>query len=161
MNKSKRAALFICIALPVIVFVLFSALSLSQPIVKTAIRKNRLPENEEYVICRWTQTTGYNWIISSSKGLGEKHTFCRINGPTPLDLDLKYDFLISSNKYVFYVTDVREYYSDELHEDVIEYTVSGWDILYPVRRESMITFLKTPKYILESDLNSYTGAVVN
>lgn len=133
---------------------LYSKLSAeSLTIVRHAVKMSSLPENGDYIICTWTQTTGYNWVISSSKGLGEEHAFCLISGPTPLDLNLKYDFLISNNKYVFYVSNTREYYSSERQEDVIEYTVSGWDVLYPVRRESMITLLKNPKYILENDLN--------
>ena len=36
----------------------------------------------------------------------------------------------------------------------VEYTVSGWDILYPVRHEAVFGIGKSPKYILTSDLEN-------
>lgn len=125
----------------------------ADPIVKNAVRREELPKDGSYILCKWTRVTGYDWVIASSAGLGQKDAYCWINGPSPLDLSLKYEFLISDSTYVFYVTDVREVYSEEMHMRGTEYTVSGWDVLYPVRRASMLPEIKSPGYIFESDLN--------
>lgn len=158
----KSRYIYIIIAsllvLAVTVAVLLTVASINaQPIIKTAVKKRNLPKNETFVICELVPVTGFDWKIISTNEINKKDTWCTIVGPTPLDLNLEIDFLTSSNSYVFYVANVREYYSIEIDGTAIEYTVTGWDILYPVRRESMLTFLKTPKYILESDLNSHAG----
>lgn len=151
----KRIVVVSLLILVVAALFFFTMLSIkAQPIIKSAVKKRELPKDESFIICESVAVTGFDWRIVSNQGIGEKDTWCNIVGPTPLDLSLKYDFITSSNSYVFYVTDVQEYYSIEIDGTALAYTVSGWDILYPVRRESMMTFLKTPKYILESDLNN-------
>ena len=134
-------------ALPIV-----NAVAARNTVIKTAVKEQDLPEDGNYIICDWTEVTGFNWYVSSSAGMGKRGTWCNIIGPSPYDLHLDYEFTVARNQYVFYVESVREYYSKEIQEHVTEYTVTGWDILYPVRRESMLTLLKPPGCIIENDL---------
>lgn len=121
-------------------------------VVKTAIKENEL--EGIYILCVRERITGFDWRIVSENDLGAKNDLCNISGPSPFDdLDLKHDFVIADNTYIFHVVERNEVYSDELGEMITEYVVSGWDILYPVRHEVIFGLLKSPKYILESDLN--------
>ena len=63
---------------------------------------------------------------------------------------LSYDFLISDNYFIFYVTEVRQYFCKDSEKEIKEYIVNGWDVLYPIRRNSLINLTK--RHILKSDL---------
>ena len=152
MKKRKWIVPAALLAVLVLSLIIGNSMAVRCTAVKTAVRRSDLPKDGNYIICDWKWVTGYNWYVSSSEGMGKKGTWCNIIGPSPYDLDLYYEFTISRNKYVFYVTDVQEYYSEEMSLHMVDYTVSGWDILYPVRRESMLTFLKPPGHIIENDL---------
>lgn len=124
-----------------------------EPIIKTAIRREDIKGN--YIICEYAPVTDFEWFVTESAVGLRSWAHCNIIGPNPWDYPLLYEFKTSGNLFVFYVEEQKEYYSEEALQDMLEYTVSGWDIIYPVSRSNYFTtgsFLKSPKYILESDL---------
>lgn len=148
--KTKSKVLMIVILVLVVLLLFFAASITWAPRVKRAVRKSEL--DGDYILCTWARVTGFEWYVESGYE-GSRNEYCNIVGPSPLtELDLKYDFLIEGNVYVFYVEERREYYSDVLGETVPEYLVSGWDILWPVRHGPLFERLKSPGYILQSDL---------
>ncbi|MDO4788551.1 MAG: hypothetical protein Q4A19_05285 [Johnsonella sp.] len=150
MKKNKIIVIFILV---ICIFNLLRRVFVLEPIIKTAIRREDI--KGKYIVCKSVRTTGFDWYVTeATEGLRSK-AYCNIVGPIPWDYSLPYEFEISSNLFVFYVDEQREYYSEEIREEMLEYMVSGWDIIYPVHRDgySGIEFLvKSPKYILESDL---------
>ena len=125
--------------------------------VKKAIFKSEIPEGEDYIIARWTRVTGFDWelVEDDPKLSPQRRMYCNIKGPNPNDLRLCYNFDTGHNKYVFYVTERREFFDEELGEQSLEYTVSGWDILYPVNHGFGNT-LRTNRHITTKDLVSET-----
>jgi hypothetical protein len=83
--------------------------------------------------------TGYNYVIIKDENSYPTYRYCVIKGATPDD-ELSYEFMIGENKYAFYVDETRTYYSEELQEDVFEITVSGWDVLYPAKRDNFLRY---------------------
>ena len=124
-----------------------------EQIVKEAVKKSSV--SGEYILCQRARTTGFDWHVTDAGEIGNDGEFCRIVGADPfLELPLHYDFAMADNTFVFYVESRREYYSEEMRQPIVEYTVSGWDILYPVRHEAVFGIGKSPKYILTSDLEN-------
>ena len=121
---------------------------------RRALRRTDL-KDKEYIICKYVATTGYNFeLIQDENG---KRTpwfivkrLCRVTGSGFVGA-VTYDFLISGNSIIFYVVEKKQYYDPDMMENVIEYVVDGWDVLYPVKRDTM--FNAAPKYVLKSDLN--------
>lgn len=152
MNCRFRTNIFIFLfAIFLLSLVVIKNSVVSEPIIKIAVKEDDL--SGAYILCSPVRVTGFDWEIASTTNMGEKNVLCNINGPSPFDLSLKYDFLFAPNTYVFYVDEMREYYSEEIGEQVVEYTVSGWDILYPVHHGTVLGCLKTSKYILQSDIS--------
>lgn len=148
----KRIVLILVIVLILLsCFLARECLVPQEKIVKSAVRMNEI--KGEYILCRRIKTTGFNWYVTDANCLYNECGYCQILGANPfLELPLSYDFFMADNTFVFYVESRREYYSEEMRENVIEYTVSGWDVLYPVKHEAVFGILKSPKYILTSDL---------
>lgn len=126
---------------------------INEPTIKQAITKNELKDlGKDYIICERIRTTGYDWCVVGSNNIDNINEYCNIKDVDPFsELDLEYEFVISNNKYVFYVDEKTTYYSEEMHQQCVEYAVSGWDILYPIKREEIFDFFKTSRYIVESD----------
>lgn len=119
-----------------------------EPIIKEAVHMDYPGDN--VIWCKPIKTTGFDWEVVA----GDENRCCNIKGPDPMnDIPFKYDFEISDNIYIFYVKEKTydpEYF---VGGENLEYTVSGWDILYPVKRGNMITgIFKSQRYILKSDL---------
>lgn len=118
-------------------------------IVKKTVKLSEL-RDREYIICRWARVTGYNYeLVMDERGI-RSNSFCRVSG-IELEGKLAYEFLISDNYFVFYIVDKKEYVDSELEQHVTEYIASGWDVLYPVRRQALFVF--APQYVLVSDLS--------
>lgn len=118
-------------------------------IIKNALHYNDL-KDKKYIICKYERVTGYNYELINENGK-RVHKYCRLKG-VELGSELSYDFLISGNNFIFYVVEKKQYYDEELGEEVTEYIVDGWDILYPVNRDSLFNF--TPKYVIKNDLKN-------
>ena len=124
-----------------------------EQIVKEAVKKSSV--SGEYILCQRARTTGFDWHVTDAGEIGNDGEYCSIVGADPFrELSFLYEFSVVDNTFVFYVENRREYYSEEMREQIVEYTVSGWDILYPVRHEAVFGIGKSPKYILTSDLEN-------
>ena len=120
--------------------------------IRSAVSMRQLKDvNGVYIICERCRVTGFDWHVTGSNTEGHIGNYCNIIGADPFsELHLDYEFIISDNRYVFYVEEARLDTSREA-ECSAEYRVSGWDIVYPVRRNEPELFGNSRKYILESD----------
>ena len=105
-------------------------------------------KDRDYIICKWTRVTGFNYKLLEDENGEKTNDYCFVTGLNPED-ELKYEVLTSYNTYILNVVEKKQYYSVIIDDILTEYVVDGWDILYPVRRETL--FNTAPKYILESD----------
>lgn len=152
MKSKSKIIITIIISIALLLLFIGRCVWVSEPIAKTAVVKNEL--DGIYVLCTRERVTGFDWRVVSGYESSSQNELCNISGVHPFEeLNLKHDFVMAENTYVFYVEKRNEYYSEELGETVVEYVVSDWDILYPVRHGNILGLLKSPKYILESDLD--------
>jgi hypothetical protein len=117
-------------------------------IVKNAVRQSELKERD-YIICRYVRTTGFNFMLLQDEYGKKRHEYIRVVDSTPEGI-LSYDFLTIGNSFIFYVDEKNQYFDSFLHENVIEYTTAGWDVLYPIKRHHL--FNTSPSYVLSGDL---------
>lgn len=118
---------------------------------KAAVYNNKI-RISHYIICNIARVTGYEWQIIYDSAEIDDHRYCNIINIDPItELNLSYDFLTMNNSFVFYVDERMEYYSEELKENVITFSVTGWDILYPVKHSPFTGFFKSRRHILPSD----------
>lgn len=115
---------------------------------KEALRYNDL-NDKKYIICKFARVTGYNFEIIKDENGKKTSKYCLVKGVN-LESELSYEFLISGNNFIFYVTEKNQYWDADLADEITEYTVDGWDILYPVKRDELFNI--TPKYIIKNDL---------
>ena len=121
-------------------------------VVRAAVREGEF--SGKYIICSRADTTGFDWFVEKDEYGDKTDVFCNIYGPTPFsELRFKPEFNEDViNSFVFYIDAKTVYYSEELNEDVTEYTVSGWDILYPVKHGGVFGMFGPREYITEDDL---------
>ena len=149
--KKKIYILLAILAALVLFFTVREHMVPANQIVKEAVKKTSL--SGDYILCQRARTTGFDWHVTDAGKIGNDGEFCRIVGADPFrELSFHYEFFMADNTFVFYVESRREYYSEEMRQQIVEYTVSGWDILYPVRHAPVLGIVKSPKYILISDL---------
>ena len=109
-------------------------------------------EDRPYVICQPVLTTGFEWFMTVDGEGEDDGGYCVITGANPTaELGLNYPFCVSKNNYIFYVEEKKEYCLEGDDGVYTEYIVSGWDILYPVRHESVLDLLPLSGHILQSD----------
>lgn len=121
-------------------------------IVKTAVKENEL-SGKNYILCQRARTTGFDWLMVKNEANVKTNEFCNIIGSNPFDeLYLRHELVMARNTYVFYINEKTITYSEELQQDIIEYTATGWDILYPVKRDDVASFFSSKKYITGKDL---------
>jgi hypothetical protein len=119
---------------------------ITEPVIKKAIKMDK--PGKDVIWCKVEKVTGFDWWVVA----GDEGRYCNIVGADPIiEASLKYDFEIADNIYIFYIGGKREYFSKEINEEILEYTVTGWDILYPVKRDPLTDIYKSSKYILKSD----------
>ena len=70
---------------------------------KKAVRTRDL-RDMEYIICRWTRVSGYNYRLIRDENGERTNSFCRVTG-VELEEELSYELLISDNSFVFYVVE--------------------------------------------------------
>jgi len=117
-------------------------------IAKTAVKRREL-RGKEYIICKWEATTGYNFQLIQDENGRRSNKLCLVTGPNP-ENELIYDFLIANNTYVLFIIEKKPYHFDGAI--CVEYIVDGWDVLYPVKRDTLFNI--TPKYVLMDELIS-------
>ena len=124
-------------------------------IVKKAIRISEITDRD-YIICRYVITTGFNFFMYEDEYGTEQSEYIVVVGSTTTGLEtfpegiLSYDFLTAGNHFVLYVTEKNLYFDEFLQEHIVEYTIDGWDVLYPIRHNSIINV--APRYIINDDL---------
>lgn len=121
-------------------------------LVRQAIRKDDL--RGEYIICKYRPVTGGYWMLEEETEDAHRYQYVIINGSDP-SKELSHEFLTWDNQYCFYVVSKREVYSEDLWEETIEYTVSGWDIIYPVQHEPFSIIPLQKNGLIERDYSSF------
>ena len=118
-----------------------------QNIIRTARKENELTEGS-YILARLYRVTGFDWMLIQNENGESVIEHINITGANPFtELRLSYEFEMGHNTFIFYIEERIERYSLGFG-DVIEYVVTGWDILYPVRR---VNFISPRRYITEAD----------
>jgi hypothetical protein len=108
-------------------------------------------EGKQYIICTWTLTTGYNYIIlQDENGNTPDDPYCWVSGPRP-DSELPYTFMICHNTYILYYSDKIPYDFD--NGQTHEYIVTGWDVLYPVKHPNPL--MMAPNHIVKVIMNRF------
>jgi len=123
---------------------------INDEIAMTAVRRREL-RGKNYIVCKWEAITGYNYQLIRDENGRRTNKLCLITGSSP-ESEIIYDLLISNNTYVLYVVEKKPYHFDG--EIGVEYVVDGWDVLYPVKRDSLFNI--SPKYVFKGEL-SQTG----
>jgi len=148
----KRRSIVCLSALLVLLLVLIARYCSATTVLRPCRIEPPDPESQ-YVVCTPTLVTGFEWRIQKTHNVQEpEDVYCIITGPNPHhDLPLNYEFTCIHNRYIFYVESELHYYSQELGEDVVEYAVSGWDILPPVRHMNPLGTILFPTSITSRD----------
>jgi len=117
-------------------------------ILKTGIKESELID-KNYILCQTVKVTGFDWFCIKDEDGNELKEYCHIVGPDPFKtFAFSYNFEMADNIFIFYVKEKRRYYSEEILEDILEYAVTEWDILYPVKQSDIpILNLFTKKYL--------------
>ena len=117
---------------------------------KTAVAKSEIA-GTSYILCKPVATTGFHWEVLENEGGTAKRHLCNIIGANPSkELNFSQDFMLGGNVFVFYVVDVDGYYSDK-HGDSVDYAVSGWDVLMPLKHGRLDSFFESKRYITTKD----------
>jgi hypothetical protein len=120
-------------------------------IIKIAIDKSEL-NKKNYILCQPCSVTGSEWRLVGGSDIIKSPEYCIVNGADPEgELNLKYEFMTAGNTYIFYVLEEKVYYSETLGEQCKEYTVEGWDILYPAKHGVIFDGITFSKYITSDD----------
>jgi hypothetical protein len=120
---------------------------------KFAVKLEELKKlDNPYYLVKWTQTTVSNWmIIGDETGYYREVEYVVLCGEIP-DIVRNYDIAIGGNIYICYGEYVGEIETPAIEETISEYQLSGWDILYPIKREAIFPFW--PKaYLTHMDMN--------
>jgi len=154
----KRMLYLILIVIIITAGAIFFMKNLHTPgnAIKAAVVESEL-YGQDYILCKRARVTGFDWILIKNEDGKKTHEYCNIIGPTPFrELKLEHEFVMANNTFVFYIEEKREYYSEELSVVVLEYVVTGWDVLYPVKHSDFFLFdlFGSKKYITENDLRS-------
>ena len=152
----KKTTLYSAVAVFILSFgvsFFMKNLYLPETIVRTAIKESELTD-KSYILCRIDRVTGFDWLLMKNENGERVREYCNIIGSNPFnELKIKYEFEIARNTFVFYVEEKRMSYSDAIAQDATEYVVTGWDILYPVKRDGFDLF-GSKKYITKDDLQA-------
>jgi hypothetical protein len=154
---SKRRLIFVVVALIVlgITGVSLYMRNIHQP--NTAIReavKEKDIIDSKYILCKMAATTGFDWLMIKDENGMNTHAYCNIVGEMPFDeLVFTRDFSLANNTFIFYIEERKDVYCELNQQDEIEYVVTGWDILYPVRHSEMffLNLFNSKRYITEKD----------
>lgn len=122
--------------------------------VKAAIRPDELEKlNTPYYLVKWTRTTQSTWmIIADENGAYAQAEYVSLQGEIP-DIVQNYDIATGDNVYLCYGEYRGEIETAAREEPMREYYLSGWDILYPVKRNAIFSFW--PKsYLCQMDINA-------
>lgn len=121
---------------------------------KVAISEKTI-KNEPYIICNETLVTGFEWVMLTDEE-GQEYTpfkYVVLKGEA---LENVPSFASAAeggdeNVFVFYIKGKQIEYDDVRGEHLV-YFVDDWDIIYPVKRIRLFSFLESRRYITYNDL---------
>jgi hypothetical protein len=122
--------------------------------VKYALKQKDLDALEKpYFLIQWVQVTGSSWrIVGDQNGYYDKQNYIVESGEIPYIVG-NYSIAIGDNTYICY----GHYIGEDKIFDFSEYQFTGWDILYPVKRDAIIPFW--PKsYLSKLDFYFISGS---
>ena len=120
-------------------------------ILRTALSEKHL-YGKSYILCTVERTTGFDWIVIKNENGEKTSEMCNVSGINPFEeLTLNYD-LKMSNIFIFYIVEKKMVYNRAIDGESIEYVASGWDILYPVRRNPFSDLFSPRRFITVADL---------
>jgi hypothetical protein len=154
LNKLKKSR-FAEVIFPVIialipVIILYCAVFLP---VKYAVKYSDLDKNTDYVIVNQTPASGVFEIIEDKSGKHDNSMEMIVSGDIPGDEFKNYGIMVGpsgvTNQFVLYgeFTGEKDFYG----EKIMLYNVRDWDILYPVKRGNMTSFLYPKNGICRAD----------
>ncbi len=118
--------------------------------VKYAVSKeDLLNSKEQYYLVQWVQVTSSSWmVVGDQNGYYEHGKYIVAKGEVPSVVE-NYSIATGHNTYICYGKYCGE--TDIGGGEIMEtYQFSGWDILYPVKRNGLIPFLPK-KYLCKMD----------
>ena len=127
--------------------------------IKQAIKIHELNNDISYIVVIPAKVTGADWmIIDSNNCKFDEEDYIRIVGNEPKFLDFSIQY--ADNKFICYGKYVQEDYEDETGiYDVFE--SSAWDIVYPIKRNSIFSFFMPKSYLTELDITQVDGSVMS
>jgi hypothetical protein len=143
--KKKKLNIFLLmfsttllIAIGVLIFMQF--FHTPKSILKTAVKENKI-NSDSYVLAQQVWVTGFDWVCIQNLNGKKVNELCNIIGANPIrELNLKHEFEQGENTFIFYVEERREYFCEIMGVDVVEYIVTGWDILFPIKHNDIDLF---------------------
>lgn len=118
-------------------------------ILRVARKESELAEGS-YILCQPARVTGFSWLLIQNENGEEVQELINITGADPfIELNLSYEFRMGRNTFIFYIEERIDGFSEEMGLGTVEYVVTDWDILYPVKR---VTFFSPRRYIIETDM---------
>jgi len=151
----NKLIVFIIILFILILGVSFYMRNIYTPIaiIKTAVKESSL-SGESYILCQRARTTGFDWRVIQNEYGDIVNELCNVIGSNPFaELLLRHEFVMAQNTFVFYVEEKTMKYSEVTNQEEIEYIVTGWDILYPVKHDVIFNFFSPKGYITKNDLS--------
>ena len=119
---------------------------------RVAVKENEISD-VRYVLAKRERITGFDWRLVKNEYGERSNELFNITGLSPFDeFSFRHEFVMANNTFVFYIEEKKLYFSNEIMQNAIEYSVSGWDILYPVKRHDFPYIFRSRKAILENDL---------
>jgi len=111
--------------------------------VKYALKQENLENIETpYFLVQWTQVTGSSWVlVGDHNGYFGEPIYIVANGAMPFERRFNYAIATGHNTYICYGNYVGEREISDGGDKFSEYQFTGWDILYPVKRNGLIQFL--------------------
>jgi hypothetical protein len=135
MKKSTIIVITVILSVPLIImiYLLFP--------VKYALKQKDLDVLEKpYFFIKWTQVTGSSWrIVGDQDGYYDRSKYIITNGGGCPHIVGNYDIARADNTYIcygYYIGEGKDYGGPIFSE----YQCTGWDILYPVKRDAIIPF---------------------
>jgi len=116
-------------------------------------REDLLNSNEAYYLVEWVRTTGIEWmIVGDQTGLYSEAKYAMLIGEVP-DIVSNYSIATARNTYVCYGEYIGEKENTILGETLSEYIMIGWDILYPIKRNTVLPFWPS-SYLSRMDMKA-------
>ena len=143
----KKLIIIVCVFL---LIVIVTGIILFAP-VKFALKQSDLKEiNEPYYLVKWVQVTGASWmIVGDQNGYYEQPIYVIAEGETP-SIVKNYSIATGDNIYLCYGNYIGKETILDGEEMLEKYNFTGWDILYPIRRNGLLPFMPE-RYLCKLD----------